>query len=78
MVVAVFSSLDWGLLLFASLGNWISFLGYRAIKKEEFALYHNLGFSTLALLVHSAVFMVVIAVPIGFLLYGLKGLLWPY
>lgn len=77
VIVASFSSLSWGLLFFATLGNWICFPAYLAVKKQELVLYKNLGYTSLSLLLHSAAFMVVVAIPIGLVLFGLKALLWP-
>ena len=78
LVIIAFSSIDWGVLLFATLGNWVSFLGYYTLKKDELIMYHNLGLDTWRLLRYSALFMLVAAFPIGFILLGLKAFLWPY
>ncbi|MEP3308533.1 MAG: hypothetical protein ABJZ80_09625 [Gilvibacter sp.] len=77
ILVASFSSIHWGILFFATIGNWICFIGYYAIKRNELVLYKNLGFNTISLLLYSAVFMVIAAFPIGLVLLGLKALLWP-
>lgn len=59
---------EWGLLIFSTLGILIGLLGYQTFKNDEYYAYHNLGFTKLILI--KKVFMLnLIPTSVGFLIF---------
>jgi hypothetical protein len=46
MIMGVF----WSVIMFASFGTFMGYLGYQTFKKNEYYAYYNLGFSKVYLI----------------------------
>jgi hypothetical protein len=59
----------WAFVAYCTVGSLIGFISFHFLKKNEFFLYHNLGFSKLALFKKVLVTNLIIAlIPMGILL----------
>lgn len=45
IILSIISGVIWGLISFVSFGILIGFLGFNVFKKNEYFLYHNLGYT---------------------------------
>ena len=54
----------WGFVLFATLGLWFGFIGFKNFRKEEYYFYHNLGFTKWNLVKNSFFINLFVGIPI--------------
>jgi len=64
----LFYNLAWALVVFCSFGIFLGLVFFRHFKKNEYYLYHNLGFTKMKLIQKVFIFNFIIALPILLLL----------
>lgn len=68
LVFLFFYNLAWALVVFCSFGIFLGLIFFRNFKKNEYYLYHNLGFTKMKLIKGVFIVNFMIALPILLLL----------
>lgn len=63
---------NWGFLLFSTLGLLVGFIGFTTFKKDEYYFYYNLGITKWGLLKSSFIINILIGIPVFAILFLLN------
>ena len=62
LLSALFLGVFWAIIVFATFGNVLGYIGFRTFKNNEYYTYYNLGFSKLKLLTGTFIINIFIGV----------------